>query len=48
MAQFLKYPSATEVPSRKSRKSRRKAIFEANKVAYRTARKARREARKTT
>lgn len=46
MPNFLAYPTVKDMPNRKQRKARRKNVFEANRVAFREARKARRAARK--
>lgn len=46
MPNFQAYPTVATTPNRKQRKAKRHAIFEANRIAYREARKARRAARK--
>lgn len=46
MPHYTAYPTSKDTPNRNQRKAKRKAIFEANRIAAREERKARREARK--
>lgn len=46
MPNYMPYPNATDTPSRKQRKSKRKWIFAENKYMASAERKARRLARK--
>lgn len=46
MPEYQKYPTAAEMPSRKQRKAKRKAIFAYNRAQGNVERRARRDARK--
>lgn len=46
MPKFTAYPTVANTPNRKQRKAKRRTVFEANRVAYREERTARRAARK--